>query len=529
MGKDAASIDRFYASLRNAYALYYSSLDTNTLKRLARLVIGEPLQRRPSDELFGDVLNELDAGTGQQVVGGSRAPVVRRVLPDGENLDTDIDDIDRLSIETRDSARDYLRTDWPIEPGPARPGEPHWQWIDFPLPSGLLESLANLWECLENAYVENVREMLYVKSVHVSSVVPYRDFVTRNMKDFIRRPDNKQDLLNEFQKAFNSIDPDARHDLDVKCELHRRVADFQATLWDICDKRKEEAENERRRLIADHWTVLEASILYNVYVGLVQAELDRFVDTILSIEDYYLGMLKKPLPISIGQKVILNRIEMETGAEEPLRFEERPAQEPSGMDVERSTDRKKDRSGRKTKVVDVAPPAVDLTVLRKQIDDALIDRNNRFREAEDCCAFQGIMEIVRYARNVVDALSSTANELVKKERLAALRLDKELLTDSGDSIFARTVSRGEELALEWRYAISYEINRVRLKFDSIIAVARMDFVFLLDSLQRTFHEIYDAIVDRLYTLFSRGWSIVKSGITLLLVFPFAGIGVRPGA
>ncbi|XP_034194308.2 sperm flagellar protein 2-like isoform X2 [Osmia lignaria lignaria] len=501
VGKDAASIDKFYASLKNAYALYYSSLDANTLKRLARLVIGEPLQRRPSDELFGDVLNELDPGTGQQVVGGSRAPVVRRVLPDGENLEPDIDyidDVDRLSIGTRDSVRDYFRTDWlTAEPGPARPGEPNWQWIDFPLPSGLLESLANLWECLENAYVENVREMLYLKSVHVSSVVPYRDFVTRNMKDFIRRPDNKQDLLNEFHKAFNSIDPDARHDVDVKCELHRRVADFQATLWDICDKRKVEAEGERRRLIADHWTVLEASILYNVFVGLVQAELDRFVDTKLSIEDYYLGMLKKPLPVSVGQKVIFNRIEVETGAEEPLRFEERPAQESSGTEVEqRTTDRKKERSGRKTKLVDVVPPAVDLAVLRRQIDDALIDRNKRFRGADDCCAFQGIMEIVRYARNVVDALSSTASELVKKERLAALRLDKDLLTDSGDSIIARTVSRGEELALEWRYAISYEINRVRLKLDSIIAVARMDFIFLLDSLQRTFHEIYDVIVDR---------------------------------
>ncbi|XP_026672745.1 sperm flagellar protein 2-like [Ceratina calcarata] len=510
--EDTPSLDKFYATRKIAHILYYSTLDLATLKKLARLIIGDPLQRQSSTELFGEVLKTFEKNTKH---GASLKPaVVRRLLTEEdafelEQLDTDLDEGEmRQDLAMGDYEMEFEQL--------AKPGESHWEWIEFPLSSMIMTSLARIWENVENIYVEELKELILMKSVHASSVVPYTDFVTQNAQDFIKRPDNKQDLLHKFHMAFNAIDDNARNDADVKCELHRRVADFQSELWEICDERRRQAEEERKRYINDHWTVREAVILFNVYVGIVQVEIDRCSDTIHLLQDYYFGMMKKSFQEVTASKVILNKID-ENGAE-AVNGEDEESQ--THADKATSQGRRRDRAKAKagSPKLEVSPPpvAVGHSVLQKEIDEMLLDKNKALKSIEDSLLYKGILENVHYAKSIVESLYTTGNEVLKREQLAISKSKEHTIgsAESADSIELKIQSRGQDIILEWQYAFMYEIERVRLKLESIIGVAKLDVSFLLETLQRAFHGIYDGIVDRY-------WREMKSVNDMANVFCFA--------
>lgn len=219
-------VDSFYAFHKIAHVFHYSSFDLPTLKKLARLILGYP--RKMSKELFGDILELLELDPKRLPV--TKEAVIRRLVSDEEFAELElVRDVDE---EEEDIKHEIVSEEFQLEYElkPPKPGESHWQWINFPLPSTLLQNMAKLWEILEDVYIEEVKELLYLKSVHSSSIIPYTGFLYKNAIEFIKRPDHKQDMIYEFQQAFNSIDMDARKEVDVKCELHRRVADFQVEL-----------------------------------------------------------------------------------------------------------------------------------------------------------------------------------------------------------------------------------------------------------------------------------------------------------
>ncbi|XP_029434790.1 sperm flagellar protein 2-like [Rhinatrema bivittatum] len=79
-------------------------------------------------------------------------------------------------------------------------------------------------------------------------------------------------------------------DDETKAELHQRVFDLRDRLWNICDNRKEEAEQERDDIMNDSWLQDHIGILVNDYFSLMQVEVDRFQDTARLLRDYYQGM-----------------------------------------------------------------------------------------------------------------------------------------------------------------------------------------------------------------------------------------------
>lgn len=484
---DTPSVDKFYASKGIAYLFYYSNLDLTTVKRLARLVIGEPMQRQPSEELFGTVFEASERGKERST--GSRAPVVRRLLPKLEEDESEGEQEEEPDFEQDDFSAIEL------ELGLARPGEKNWEWIQFSLPPEIATYLARLWEGLEKLYVDSLKELLLVKSVHLSRILSYKSFVTKAMTEFINRPHNKQDLLHEFHEAFNAIDDDARNDVDVKCELHRRVADFQAQLWQISDERKHESEEERQKYIRDQWTVLEATLLFNIYIGIIQIEMDRCVDTIRLLQDYYLGMLMRPLQEIRFPKFTLNK--MEVSSTVGTDYNVAPMEKLNGR--KEMTDRSTVKGGSlKSAAASPAavPPAVEHLALQKEINDFLFNRNKPFNDADGISIFKTIVENVRCMKSIVDGIATATNEILGREEAAASK-NRDYAIDPGDSTDPKQMaSRVKDLLLEWRYAIGYEIARIRLRLDTLIAAARSDIAFLLSTMQKTFYHIYDTNIDR---------------------------------
>ncbi|XP_073747127.1 sperm flagellar protein 2 isoform X5 [Callorhinus ursinus] len=184
----------------------------------------------------------------------------------------------------------------PIVPPPPKPGAEEWVYVNEPIPEEIPSFLVPYWELIENSYINSIKTVLRHLREEQHSVISYLYEVRTNFQHFLRRPDHKQDFVSQWQADFNTLPDDLWDDEETKSELHQRVNDLRDRLWDICDARKEEAEQERQDVINESWLQDSIGITMNHFLSLMQAELNRFQDTKRLLQDYYRGMEGK-IPI----------------------------------------------------------------------------------------------------------------------------------------------------------------------------------------------------------------------------------------
>jgi len=72
----------------------------------------------------------------------------------------------------------------------------------------------------------------------------------------LHRLDNKQEVLSQFIVDFNNFTdnyPDMREDDQTKEELHQRADILSDELWEIAEDRKEQAIEERKKIMESGW------------------------------------------------------------------------------------------------------------------------------------------------------------------------------------------------------------------------------------------------------------------------------------
>uniref|UniRef100_A0A674CPG7 Sperm flagellar 2 n=1 Tax=Salmo trutta TaxID=8032 RepID=A0A674CPG7_SALTR len=183
----------------------------------------------------------------------------------------------------------------PTEPLAPTPGTAHWVYVDEPLPKEIPEYLVPYWENVCNSYVTNVKAVMQNLRRELTLTLLSCDACREEFKQYLQRPDLKQEFVSQWQQNYNSIPKDMRDDEETKAELHQRLDDLRERLWDICDKRKEEAGQERAAIMCDGWLEDHTAVLINHFSTLMQVEVDRFQDSLRLLRDYYTGMYKQVL------------------------------------------------------------------------------------------------------------------------------------------------------------------------------------------------------------------------------------------
>ncbi|OUM67060.1 hypothetical protein PIROE2DRAFT_58969 [Piromyces sp. E2] len=156
---------------------------------------------------------------------------------------------------------------------------------------GIFERLVPFIDEVDNS---NIQNQIAAFDAQVDSI---KDFYERfenfnvNFKKFLERPDDKQSIVTAFQDEYNQIEDDLRSDADAKAELHQRTDDLRDKLWEVCDKRKEEAEQERSAIIDDHWIEDHLSLIINIYITMMQVESDHTIGINQLVHDYYIDSL----------------------------------------------------------------------------------------------------------------------------------------------------------------------------------------------------------------------------------------------
>ncbi|ERE85825.1 sperm flagellar protein 2 [Cricetulus griseus] len=189
----------------------------------------------------------------------------------------------------------------PTAPPPPKPGSEDWVFVAEPIPEELPSFLLPYWELIEKSYINHIKTVLRYLRENQHSIISYLYETRTSFQEFLRRPDHKQDFVSQWQADFNSLPEDLWEDEETKAELHQRVNDLRDRLWDICDARKEEAEQERLDIINESWLQDSIGITMNHFFSLMQAEVNRFQDTKRLLQDYYRAMESK-IPLEDNKK-----------------------------------------------------------------------------------------------------------------------------------------------------------------------------------------------------------------------------------
>ncbi|TRY71440.1 hypothetical protein DNTS_011674 [Danionella cerebrum] len=158
--------------------------------------------------------------------------------------------------------------------------------------------LLPFWENICKSYATNVKTVMQNLRGERHLIIHHLYNLRENFRQHLQKPDLKQEFVSVWQRDYNSIPDSLREDEETKGELHQRLDDLRERLWDISDKRKEEAEQERRAVIEDTWLDDHMALLINHYSALIQAELSRFWDTLRLLRDYYSAMSTPAFPES---------------------------------------------------------------------------------------------------------------------------------------------------------------------------------------------------------------------------------------
>ncbi|XP_067401452.1 sperm flagellar protein 2-like [Emydura macquarii macquarii] len=116
-----------------------------------------------------------------------------------------------------------------VGPPAIKPGSDEWVYIDEPLPKEIPQFLVPYWETVENTYENTIKTILRCLREEWHSVIHYLADTRNHFKDYLKRPDHKQEFVSQWQSDYNSIADDLWEDEETKAELHQRVTSIHAS------------------------------------------------------------------------------------------------------------------------------------------------------------------------------------------------------------------------------------------------------------------------------------------------------------
>jgi len=171
------------------------------------------------------------------------------------------------------------------------------------VPDELAKHIATQWDNAEETFKAGMAEAFSKVSAEKEEMVEHFRNATAKFAAYIRRPDDKQSVIQAFQSSFNSVEQDMRFDDRTMEELHRRVDEVQASLWEVSEKREEEALEELTLIKTEDWVEDHTTALQCNFMHMLQLEVDaaHCLSSTLNTHHAALqngGVLPGPAPVS---------------------------------------------------------------------------------------------------------------------------------------------------------------------------------------------------------------------------------------
>lgn len=178
----------------------------------------------------------------------------------------------------------------------------YFHFLDFNVPSEFMLTMGQLWQNLEQQYLDMLMSVFSLKRKENSTVLPFTQLVENLFKDTISLQDNKQQLVDTFQKEFNLLSNEKRCCEDIKNLLHDKVFNLQLRLWEISDENQEvHREHVAQKVASLDWFMDHLNVTCKLYLTIVNGEIARFSETMQILADYYLIYLRK---VPLSEKIV---------------------------------------------------------------------------------------------------------------------------------------------------------------------------------------------------------------------------------
>jgi len=136
-----------------------------------------------------------------------------------------------------------------------------------------------LWEQMTQTYFK--RGMLSINDIkkQKEAVTDCLNFSQSQFIQFLERPDDKQEQIDEFIRSFNQFSsefPELRQDDQTKEELLQRVQNLSNSLWANIEHRKDESLAEIQTQSEEGWSVQEMRSVCKNMASLIEIEISKF-------------------------------------------------------------------------------------------------------------------------------------------------------------------------------------------------------------------------------------------------------------
>ena len=172
------------------------------------------------------------------------------------------------------------------------------QKIKDSLNRDLADVLLKIWSSLFQNYVCECKSIFKFLRVQRDSISVNYNLICQKFIEFLKRPSKKQILLLDYQMKYNKfLDdyPDLKDDPQVKEEHHQEVDDLNDKIYEIIETRKNEAVEERKKIMTSGWIENEMEKFYMALERLFQNEIDKFIGSLQIMRDYYHNLDNRPL------------------------------------------------------------------------------------------------------------------------------------------------------------------------------------------------------------------------------------------
>ena len=229
--------------------------------------------------------------------------VANNLLENNEanNLEENKNDSEILAKEGGDEIPEQALSKQIEENKPLDKYEEHCQKIQKikdSLNKDLADILLKIWSNLFQNYVCECKSIFKFLRVQRDSISVNYNLICQKFIEFLKRPSKKQILLLDYQMKYNKfLDdyPDLKDDPQVKEEHHQEVDDLNDKIYEIIETRKNEAVEERKKIMTSGWIENEMEKFYMALERLFQNEIDKFIGSLQIMRDYYHNLDNRPL------------------------------------------------------------------------------------------------------------------------------------------------------------------------------------------------------------------------------------------
>lgn len=274
---------------------------------------GDEPKQKTQDQITDELVSKYRAGIKAML------SVQQRVL---DKLIEDNIEVVRQEVE-RDKAQPTAQNDPPAEPAQVAPGttgapigqdaaddnkhdatelQDEQPVVEQPIigfHASVVSSLYSSWKDAELEYANNMTNLFKSVRKQSDSITAGLDDMKANFRDFLSKPDNKQDKLDHFIESFNKFTeefPELRPDEQTKEELNNRCDLLNEDFWDIIEANKEAAIEERARIIGSGWIEHELQQLTIRAQQFIGSEVKRCISSLNFIHGFFMAKKnQKPL------------------------------------------------------------------------------------------------------------------------------------------------------------------------------------------------------------------------------------------